>query len=104
MTEMQYSDTTRTLTVKLVGELDHHTVRRVREDVDRRLFELAPDALTLDFSGVEFMDSSGLGLILGRAECVSGLGGRLVLCGLSPRVRRLLMLSGIEKLRCVCVL
>ncbi len=103
MTDMHYCDATRTLTVKLSGELDHHTVRRIREDIDRRLFALCPDALTLDFSGVDFMDSSGLGLILGRAECVTGLGGRLLLCGLSPRVRRLLTLSGIEKLRCVCV-
>ena len=53
------------LTAHIKCDIDHHTARRMRERIDQALFEKRPEVLILDFSSVEFMDSSGLGLVLG---------------------------------------
>ena len=54
------------LTVWLTGELDHHAAREIREQIDSALGRCTATLLRLDFSGVGFMDSSGIGLIMGR--------------------------------------
>ena len=82
----------------LPDEIDHHAARGVRERIDCELFRLRPRELELDFSSVGFMDSSGVGLIIGRAELCRELGCRVKLSGLSSRDLRLLRLSGIEKI------
>ena len=87
------------LTAKLCCEIDHHTVKRMRERIDRALFEKKPERLILDFSEVGFMDSSGLGLIIGRAECASAIGASVMLSGLSGNTERLLRVCGIEKIK-----
>ena len=56
------------LTARLFGEIDHHTAREMREAVDDAAQKLKPYRLRLDFSDVPFMDSSGIGLILGRVR------------------------------------
>ena len=50
------------------GEIDHHSAKRIREEVDRRIKEYTPTEVVMDLSGVTFMDSSGLGLVLGRSN------------------------------------
>ena len=55
-----------TMTARLSGELDHHHTQKLREEIDRSVQKERPTRLALDFSGVEFMDSSGIGLVLGR--------------------------------------
>ena len=91
------------LTVHLSGDLDHHAAAVWRRDIDERLFDRRPEVLVLDFTGVSFMDSSGIGLILGRAEAAGGIGCRVRLVGLSGRLSRLVRLSGVEKLTTVTV-
>ena len=54
------------LTAWLSGELDHHAAGTIREQVDHAVERYHPRELTLDFSGVGFMDSSGIGLVMGR--------------------------------------
>ncbi|MEG1942584.1 MAG: anti-sigma factor antagonist, partial [Angelakisella sp.] len=53
----------KTVTVKLSGEIDHHTAKNLREEIDRCAKSYSPEVLTMDFKGVEFMDSSGIGLV-----------------------------------------
>ena len=86
------------LTVGMRGEIDHHTARLLREEIDRRIFLDMPRVLTLEMSGITFMDSSGIGLIIGRLEKIRSIGGALRICGLSPRIRTILGLSGVERL------
>ena len=83
----------------LSGEIDHHVAREVREGIDARLFAARPGVLTLDFSGVHFMDSSGIALILGRAEICGEIGCRVKITGLSRGLLKLVMLSGIPKIK-----
>lgn len=94
-----FSEDTGRLTARIMGDLDHHTARPARESIDRMLFETRPHTLIIDFSGVEFMDSSGLGLILGRVEKASALNCEVVLTGASPRLMKLINLSGIDRVR-----
>ncbi len=54
------------LQVLLSGDIDHHTAREMREVIDKRIEEIHPKRLILDFKGVTFMDSSGIGLVMGR--------------------------------------
>lgn len=86
------------LTVILQGDIDHHSAVAVRAEIDDLLSRSRPDCLWLDLSQVDFMDSSGLGLILGRYNTMQRLGGRLVLVSPGKRVEKILALAGIERL------
>ncbi len=87
------------LTAHLRRDVDHHTAKFMREEIDMRMFESRPAVLVIDLSEVEFMDSSGLGLILGRVEKATAIGAEVLVTGASPRLMRLIRLSGIEKVR-----
>ena len=87
------------LLVLLQCEIDHHTAKRIRELIDREFFRVKPECLMLDFSGVGFMDSSGVGLILGRAEAAGRNGAAVRLSGLSDGLMKLVRLSGIERIK-----
>jgi len=84
-----------TLAVYLTGEIDHHAAQAMRREIDAQIDARMPELLTLDFSGVTFMDSSGVGLILGRGRHISALGGRLTVQNPPGAVRRMLDLARI---------
>ncbi len=86
------------LTVWLSGELDHHSARTMREQVDAAVARSDSDLLRLDFSGVTFMDSSGIGLIMGRYRLMQSRGGKLLVVGASERLLRVMKLAGLEHL------
>lgn len=86
------------LIASLNGELDHHSVRSIREEIDTAISENQPSRLALDFGEVTFMDSSGIGLILGRCKIMGGIGGTTAIWDPSPHIRRVMKLSGIERL------
>lgn len=86
------------LTAYLSGELDHHCVREIREVVDYAVQEHMPPVVVLDFSGVTFMDSSGIGLIMGRSRMLNAYGGVLEIHNPSSLIRKVLRLSGADRL------
>lgn len=86
------------LTVRLAGELDEHTAAQFRAAVEARLDEDGERDLALDLSAVTFIDSSGLGAILGRYKRISQAQRRMTISGASPQVRRILELSGLLKI------
>lgn len=86
------------LTVLVRGEVDHHSAKGLREEIDHAMYLYRPETLALDLSGVDFMDSSGLGLILGRYTKLRTLGGKLVVSRPTPEIRKLLQLAGADKL------
>ena len=92
------------LIAHLHGEIDHHSARAVREKIDRETFLFRPRVLVIDLSGVGFMDSSGIALILGRVEVAAASGGVVAVTGASPALTRLIRLSGIEKVKGLSVL
>jgi stage II sporulation protein AA (anti-sigma F factor antagonist) len=101
--EVKITKNGHSLIAALTCEIDHHTARRVREQIDRQVFATRPELLVLDFSGVHFMDSSGIGLIIGRSQVCEALGSAVRLVGLSARLMKLVRLSGIEKIKNVYI-
>ncbi len=86
------------LHVRLMGEIDHHAARDVRERIDAEVERLKYKTLLLDFSGVSFMDSSGIGLVMGRYRLMQTLGGNLLVTGTSERIGKVMRLAGLDKL------
>lgn len=88
----------KTLIVKLEGELDHHTSGLVRDKIDSELDKGIVNNLLLNLEHLSFMDSSGLGVLLGRYKKVRQLDGKMSLCCVQPNVYKIFELSGIFKI------
>lgn len=87
-----------TLTAFLSGDIDDHTAKDIREEIDATAEKVRPARLRLDFSEVPFMDSSGIGLIMGRYKLLCLWSGRLLLANMAPRVEMMVKLSGADRL------
>lgn len=87
-----------TLNIKIKGDIDHHSVKRIREDIDKQIRSFMPVRVYLDLSYVDFMDSSGLGLILGRYALAKDIRAKLILTNPSRRIKKILTLAGIERI------
>lgn len=88
----------RKITLSPEGELDHHAAKAIREAADDAIRRTRPSVIVIDFSAVSFMDSSGIGLILGRKNLADEIGAEIELTGLSPRLLRMIELSGVLRL------
>ena len=86
------------VTAYLSGEIDHHTAKNMRECIDNAIELNMPSLLVLDFSAVSFMDSSGIGLVLGRYRNLQKVGANLHISGVSANIYKVMKLAGIEKL------
>ncbi|MBE6750451.1 MAG: STAS domain-containing protein [Ruminococcaceae bacterium] len=86
------------VTAYLKGELDHHTAKGMRETIDSAVDLNMPSLLILDFKGITFMDSSGIGLVMGRYRNLLKSGAELHIMGASPQIHKMMKLAGIEKL------
>ncbi len=85
-----------TLVVKIDGEIDHHTAKIFREQIDRELNLKNIVNLVLDFDGVTFMDSSGIGAVVGRYKEITARGGKVMLIRVKPQVDKVLEISGLK--------
>lgn len=92
----------RTVTAKIDSDLDHHSSIRVRNAVDTKIKSSNAVNVIFDFTQVDFMDSSGIGMLMGRYKITKILGGKTVIFGVKKQVRRIIDLSGIDKLITVC--
>ena len=97
-TEVKSITSGKCLTVFLEGDIDHHNARSVRGRIDTKIYIQRPDELVLDLSRVSFMDSSGLGLILGRYTKAVELGIKFKVQNPTPQIKRILDLAGTERL------
>lgn len=86
------------LIVNFIGELDHHTAEEIRNEIDKKYFEKGYKNIILNLNNLKFMDSSGIGLIMGRYKIVSQNGGRLSVTNVTPKVEKILKMSGIMKI------
>ena len=84
-----------TMTAFVSGEIDHHAAADMRMTIDGELERTMPEVLVFDMSGVTFMDSSGVGLVLGRTRTVKQWGGRVRISDPSERAEKILRLSGL---------
>lgn len=84
-----------TLVAELCGEIDHHVCDKIREDIDKELELYEINHLIFDFSDVTFMDSSGIGVVLGRYKKLKKIGGTVTIRNASRLVKQILDMSGI---------
>lgn len=86
----------RILIIHMKEDLDHHNALFIREHADKKLVTTNVQSVIFDFSKVTFMDSSGIGVILGRYKKIRLLGsGRLAVTGVSDSINRILLMSGL---------
>ena len=85
------------LIASLSCDIDHHSARGLRDEIDKKVIENRPRVLVLDFGGVSFMDSSGIGVLLGRLRILQARGGTLSVKNMQPPVEKLFRLSGLQR-------
>jgi stage II sporulation protein AA (anti-sigma F factor antagonist) len=86
------------LCIRLSGELDHHTADELREKVMNTIVKNNVRHIILNLERLSFMDSSGLGVILGRYKQIKQVHGEMVVCAISPAIHRLFDMSGLFKI------
>jgi len=86
------------VTAGIQGDIDHHAASNIRAEIDAVLENSTPQLLILDFGGVKFMDSSGIGLILGRMRVLEGFGGRLFIKNVTGHAEKIVKLAGLSGL------
>lgn len=83
--------------VRLAGELDHYCAQSVRRELDRLISDRSIRWLVLDFSRLQFMDSSGIGVILGRYRQMRDRGGQVGVVNMNGHIARIFHMSGMDR-------
>ncbi|MCI8346165.1 MAG: anti-sigma factor antagonist [Clostridia bacterium] len=86
------------LVLELLEEIDHHGVEKIRRKADDEITKYMPRKVVLDFNNVSFMDSAGIGMVLGRYKIVNMLGGTLEMENVSTPLRKIFDMSGITRI------
>lgn len=86
------------LTVYLSGEIDHCTAERLRGEIETLLGDARIRRLILNFEGVSFMDSSGVGMIIGRYKTMRERGGTVAAYALTPTMEKLFRMAGLHRI------
>lgn len=95
---LQFNVQGNVLIVTMIGELDHHSAEEVRNKIDDRLDREGITKLVLDFSGIKFMDSSGIGVVIGRYKKLSLKHGSVCVSNINESVGRIFEISGMFKI------
>ena len=96
--KLEYCTDKRILTAFLCGEIDHHSARAVREAIDMAIEKHRPALLVLDFSAVTFMDSSGIGLIMGRFKRMQEHKADILVANPTDSIAKLMRLASVERI------
>ena len=96
--EINAKSADRNLLLELRGEIDHHGAKDAMRELELAVDAALPKKLVLDLSGVTFMDSSGIALILRAQQRMKLLDGSLLVCGVPQQSRRVLDAAGIGRL------
>ncbi len=100
--ESKFYEKDKLLVFKITDEIDDHTVQMIRRKADYEMERYMPRKVIFDFDSVTFMDSAGIGLLIGRYKFANMIGAKLEITNLSGSVRRIFDMSGILKLIPVC--
>lgn len=90
------------LIVAVKGDIDQHNASKVREQVDLKISHENVKRLIFDFTELDFMDSSGIGIIIGRYKLMKAINGSVAIVANKPTIKKLLHLSGIKRIVTIC--
>ena len=96
--ESKFYEKDKLLIFKMTDEIDDHSVQKIRRKADYEMERYMPKRIVFDFDSVTFMDSAGIGLIIGRYKFANMLGGKLEVANLTQNVKKIFEMSGILKL------
>lgn len=95
---VNFTNSARNLIVSVTGELDQHNASYLREQTDLKITHSNIKNLVFDFTNLDFMDSSGIGVIIGRYKLMRTMGGKVQIVVKKQSVKKILELSGIRKI------
>lgn len=87
-----------TLIIRIMEDMDHHSAQYLRQKIDSELVKSTVKNIIFDFSNVNFMDSSGIGVIVGRYKNVQKLNGKAAIINANPKIMQIFEMSGILKI------
>ena len=96
--EIKFYAEDKLLVFKITEEIDDDSVQKIRRKADYEIERYMPKRVVFDFNSVTFMDSAGIGLIIGRYKFTNMLGGKLEVANLTPAVKKIFDMSGILKI------
>ncbi len=96
--EFKFYEKDKLLVFKITAEIDDFSVQKIRRKVDYEIERYMPKRIVFDFNSVTFMDSAGIGLIIGRYKFAKMLGGTVELANLTSSIRKIFEMSGILRL------
>lgn len=96
--DLKFKQKNRILIVMVTGEIDHHNASTLRRKTENALSEWNGKHIIYDFENVTFMDSSGIGVLIGRYKQLQALGGKIALVCTHDNIRKIISLSGLNKL------
>lgn len=86
------------MTARILGDIDHHSAKAIRDDIDAAVFDHKPRLLFLDFKEVNFMDSSGIGLVMGRYKQMKLIDGEVRVINVSSQLKKVMRVAGLDRL------
>lgn len=96
--KVTYNEKDKLLKIEITEEIDHHSSEKIRTRADFEIQKYIPKKLIIDFSKVNFMDSAGIGMILGRYKMITMFGGTMDMVNVTPNVKKVLEMAGITKI------
>lgn len=94
----KYEDKDKLLIFEITEEIDHHTTEKIRRKMDNEIQRYMPKRTIFDFNNVTFMDSAGIGMLIGRYKIARMLGGTLELTNVKPSIKKIFEMCGILKI------
>ncbi len=87
-----------TLIIKIMEDMDHHSAQYIRQKIDNEIIKATVKNIIFDFSNVNFMDSSGIGVVIGRYKNIQKLNGRAAIVNANPKIMQIFEMSGVLKI------
>ena len=94
----KYNKEDNLLVMEITEEIDHHTTEKIRRRADYEIQRYMPKKVLFDFNNVSFMDSSGIGMVVGRYKLLAMLGGSLELANVNQKLEKVFEMSGVLKI------
>lgn len=96
--ETNYNEKDKQLIFRITEEIDHHTTEKIRRKMDNEITKYMPRKIVFDFNQVTFMDSAGIGMLIGRYKIAKMLGGGAELINVNASIRKIFEMSGVLKI------
>lgn len=95
---VKYKDVDKLLLFEITEEIDHHTTEKIRRKMDNEIQRYMPKRVIFDFNSVTFMDSAGIGMLIGRYKIAKMFGGVVELANVKPSIKKIFEMCGVLKI------